>query len=232
MEAHVDGLRIADEDGWQLCRKELSWQESGEVFAAAVLALESGDPVKIQSVLSVAAKTLELSHGFISALGWLDYQQAEPHIKRLCASSPPAEKRIGIAAAAIHRKDPGRPLNEAISDPDVFLRARVLRAVGELGRIDLIPLIQRDLSSENLNCRFWSAWSIALRAGYESAIRVLQAVAESPGSYRERGLQMALRRMNLANAHSWQRQLARDPQTIRLAVSLRELSATQPKFCG
>src|SRR5690349_20924599 len=107
--AHIDGLRIAGEDGWQLCKRELAWKEPGEVFAAAVLALESGDQAKMQSVLAVAARTLELSRGFISALGWLEYQQAEPHINGLCVSSSPAERRIGIAAAAIYRKDPGRP---------------------------------------------------------------------------------------------------------------------------
>ena len=218
VEAHIDGLRIAGEDGWQLCKKELSWKEPGEVFAAAVAALDSGDQEEIESVLSVAAKSPDLSRGFISALGWLAYEQAEPHIKRLHASQPPSERRIGIAAAAIHRKDPGRPLNAAIADPDPLLRARALRAIGELGRIDLIPLMQRDLNAEDVNCRFWSAWSTTLLAGYGNAIQVLQAIAESPGPYRERALQMALRRMNLATAHSWQRQLARHPQTMRSAA--------------
>ena len=218
VEAHIDGLRIAGEEGWQLACKELTWKEPGETFAATVLAIESGDPPKIQPVMAVAAKTPELSRGFISALGWLDYKQAEPHIKNLCASQSPAQKRIGIAAAAIHRKDPGRPLNEAISDPDLLLRARGMRAVGELGRVDLVSLIQRDLSAEDATCRFWSAWSTALLAGYANATQVLQSISESPGPYRERALQIALRRMNLTTAHTWQQQLARNPQAARLAV--------------
>ena len=218
VEAHIDGLRIAGEEGWQLACKELTWKEPGETFAATVLAIESGDPPKIQPVMAVAAKTPELSRGFISALGWLEYEQAEPHIKDLCASAYPAEKRIGIAAAAIHRKDPGHPLNEAISDPDVLLRARALRAVGELGRIDLIPVIQRDMNADDVNCRFWSAWSTALLAGYGTAIEVLQSIAESTGKYRGRALQMALRRMNVVTAHAWQQRLARNPQTARQAV--------------
>jgi len=218
VEAHIDGLRIAGEEGWQLAGKELAWKEPGETFAAAVLAIESGDPPKIQSVMAVAVKSPELSRGFISALGWIEYQHAEPHIERLWESFLPAEKRIGISAAAIHRKDPGRPLNDAISDPDLLLRSRALRAVGELGRIDLIPVIQRDMNGDDVSCRFWSAWSTALLAGYGSAIEILQSIAESPGLYRERALQMALRRMNVATAHSWQQHLARNPPTARLAV--------------
>ncbi len=218
LDAHLDGLRVAGEEGWRFVEKELAWEEPCEVFAAAVLALESGDQTKIHSVLSVAAKTPDLSRGFISALGWLEYSQAEPHIKRLCASSSRAERRIGIAASAIHRKDPGRVLNDAVSDPDLLLRARAIRAVGELARIDLVSIIQRDLNADEIHCRFWAAWSTALLTGYSSATEVLRSIAESSGPYRERALQMALRRMNLAAAHVWQQQLARSPQNARLAV--------------
>ena len=175
-EAHVDGLSIAASDGWR--PRAVGSEEPGKVFAASAVALRVGDEFEIQQVLKVAEKDPALASGFISALGWLDYQQAEPHIKRLCVSSSPAEKRIGIAAAAIHRKDPGRPLNEAISDPDLLLRARALRAVGELSRIDLIPLIQRDLTAKDVNCRFWSAWSVALLAGYGNAIDIVNELCK------------------------------------------------------
>lgn len=218
LEANIDGLCIAGDEGWQLAAKELAWEEPGEVFAAAVLALESGDQAKIHAVLGVAAKTPELSRGFISALGWLDYQQVEPCIKRLCASQSPAQKSIGIAAAAIHRHDPGRALNEAVSDPDPLLRARALRAVGELGRIDLIPFIQSDLNAEDVNCRFWAAWSTALLVGYSSALEILQSLAQSAHGTRERALQIALRKMDLRSAQSWQQRLAQNPETLRAAV--------------
>jgi hypothetical protein len=37
LEADLDGLRIAGDAGWKICKQELTWQEPGEVFAAAVL---------------------------------------------------------------------------------------------------------------------------------------------------------------------------------------------------
>jgi uncharacterized protein (TIGR02270 family) len=244
LEAHLDGLRIAGDEGWKLCAKELSWEEPGEVSAAVVLALESGDQSKIQSVLQAATKSPDLARGFISALGWLAYEQAEPHLKALHASHSSAERRIGIAAAAIHRKDPGRALNDAVADPDPLLRARALRAVGELGRTDLVPLIQNDLNgvkdtdkakagskseaedevkAEAEACRFWAAWSTALLVGYGNAIQALQSIAESPSPFRERALHIALRRMDIASARSWQQRLAsaqpaKDPQATRSAV--------------
>ena len=38
LEAHIDGLLIAGEAGWEICKASLAIQEPGEVFAAAVLA--------------------------------------------------------------------------------------------------------------------------------------------------------------------------------------------------
>ena len=43
VEAHIDGLRIAGDEGWEICKEALSWEEAGEVFVAAVLAFESCD---------------------------------------------------------------------------------------------------------------------------------------------------------------------------------------------
>jgi uncharacterized protein (TIGR02270 family) len=217
VEAHIDGLRIAGEEGWELCAKEPAWEEASKVFAVAVLALESGDQSKIQHVLRAATKNLLLA-SCVSALGWLDYQRAEPYIKNFCASDSPGLRRICIAAAAVHRKDPGRPLDDAVIDPGLLLRARALRAVGELARMDLVPLIQQQLISEDDACRFWAAWSTSLLIGYADALQVLQSFAESDTPYRERAVQLALRRIDLSSAHSWQEQLAKNPQSARLAV--------------
>ena len=56
LEAHIDGLRIAGDDGWEICQQELSWEEPGEVFAAAVLALESGNAERIARCSRSAAR--------------------------------------------------------------------------------------------------------------------------------------------------------------------------------
>jgi uncharacterized protein (TIGR02270 family) len=218
VEAHIDGLRVAGEEGWQLSHNELAWKESGEGFAAAVLAFESASPINIAEVLSIAALAPDLARGAISALGWIDYPQAAPHIQKLCASELRSHRRIGIAAAAIHRQDPGKPLNDALSSGDPLLRARAARAVGELGRTDLVSLLQLDLNAKDPGYRFWSAWSSALLAGYSSTIQQLQTIAASPGRYRERALHMALRRLGLHSARAWHQQLAQDPQALRLAV--------------
>ena len=39
VEAHLDGLRIAGEPGWEICKEALGLEEPGEVFEAGGLGL-------------------------------------------------------------------------------------------------------------------------------------------------------------------------------------------------
>jgi uncharacterized protein (TIGR02270 family) len=114
IEAHLDGLRIAGDAGWQIVKEQLVWEEAGEVFTGAVLAFESGDEQRVGEVLESAMQSVELARGAISALGWLTYQQAQPHISKLIESDEPMRRRIGIAAAAVHRQNPGPALNKVV----------------------------------------------------------------------------------------------------------------------
>ncbi len=157
VEAHIDGLRIAGDEGWEICRDTLSWEEEGEVFVAAVLAFESGDNDRIQSVLEVVCESQEVYRGIVFALGWLSYQQAESHIQNLLNEQSPILRCIGIAASAIHRQDPGQLLYDALIDTDLLLKARALKAVGEIGRKDLILSVKRELQAEDERCRFYAA---------------------------------------------------------------------------
>src|SRR5829696_4357506 len=55
VEAHIDGLRIAGDAGWQICADQLAqFGEAGEVFTAGVLALELRDAEKLRKVLASA----------------------------------------------------------------------------------------------------------------------------------------------------------------------------------
>jgi uncharacterized protein (TIGR02270 family) len=190
------------------------------VFAAAVLAFESGDERKIDEVVQAASPKADLARGLISALGWLTYEQAVPHINRFLVAETAALRRVGIEAAAIHRQDPGKFLADAAADSDRPLRARALRAIGELGRLDLYRLLRENLNHEDGACRFSAAWSLALIDGDTASVQILQAIAESNHPKAAEALQMAARRMDLANAHSWQGRLASAPASIRMAVIL------------
>lgn len=197
----------------------LEWKEPGEVFAAAVLAFESNDPAKIQNVLQAGSADEVLTDGLISALGWLPFSQAEPHIKQLLAASAPAMQRIGIAAAAIHRQNPGAPLVHALSNPDPSPKARALRAVGELDLgSSFLAEAKKHYADRDDRVRFSAAWTAALLSGDSNALPILKTVAEANMPYSEKALQIAIRRMKMADANAWQTTLAKDAEMIRIAI--------------
>ena len=78
VDAHIDGLRVAGDAGWEICKEALGQEEAGVVFAAAVLAFESGEADRIRTVLDAGIASPETACGIVSALGWFSYQQSEP----------------------------------------------------------------------------------------------------------------------------------------------------------
>lgn len=207
VEAHIDGLRVAGEAGWEICEEALDWQEAGEVFAAAILAFESGEEARIQKVLDVGCSSFALSRGLISALGWIPYERVAEPIQNLLSAESPALRGVGIAACAVHRIDAGQHLNEAIADEDPYLRARALEAVGELGRQDLMPYLREHFQDDVESCRFSAARSAAL-LGDSEAGRILSTLAMNGFEKAEEAVKMAGRNLELNAAISWQKELA------------------------
>ncbi len=218
VEAYLDGLRIAGEDGWKMCEEQLAANEEGEAFVAGVLAFESGNPAYIAKVLGVVEKEPKLAGSLVSALGWLSFEQAQPHIQSLFQSNNPGQQSIAVAGMAVHRRDPGKFLRDAVLSKDALLRARAFRAAGELGRQDLLSQLSASLSSEDGAIRFSAAWSLARLSGDAQGLATLRGVAESPGPYRERALQLAVRRMDVEAAKVWQAALAKSKDRLRLAI--------------
>src|SRR5262249_29002378 len=171
VEAHLDGLRIAGEAGWAMCRRKLENGDAGEVFPLAVLAFESGDRQRMLDALTVGCVSAATRRALISALGWLDYDAVKPWIDRLLSAKNAIHRAVGVGACAIHRMDPGAVLAASIADPDPTLRARALRAAGELKRVDLLNHVRQHVSDDDAACRFWAAWTLTLhtdRAGLRS----------------------------------------------------------------
>jgi uncharacterized protein (TIGR02270 family) len=219
VEAHLEGLRIAGDWGWELCCEQLQQEGAGEVFAAAALAFGSGFPERIQKVLGTGCADPELGRGLISALGWLPPEGTAELLKDLLASADPAIRCVGIGGHAAQRRDPGAALADAIAHSDVQLRARALKAAGELGRVDLAREIQESISGEDEACAFWAAWSAA-RLGQRTprVLDRLASIALGGGSYSERALDMHLRCMELEQAIAWRGELRSDPAHHRLAA--------------
>jgi uncharacterized protein (TIGR02270 family) len=219
VEANVDGLRVAGDYGWRLCEQALGEKAVGEVFAAGILAFENGQQPRIDAVLEVAAAAPELERGLISALAWTPVAGIGERLAALVMSDNPAVRRIGLAANAVRREDPGPHFPRLLKDNDPRVRARALRAVAELGRRDMASLLVQALRDADHGCRFSAAWSAARFAQrQEPVISILVDVAQQAGTAQRHALAMAVRCLDVAAAKAWLKRLWQDPQFLRLAT--------------
>jgi uncharacterized protein (TIGR02270 family) len=217
VEAHIDGLRIAGDAGWKICKQALEFEEPGEVFAASVLAFEGGDAQCIETVIAAGAASEETWRGLVSAFGWLTQEQVNNLLPGLLKSEKSEYIHLGIAASAIHRQDPGAALVDALNGSESQSQARPLRAVGELKRHDLLPVLQRRFQSENTACCFWAAWS-ALLLGDFTAVETLKTFTSEESHFRQRAIKLVFRGIDSKVAQSELTELARQPSGLRHAI--------------
>ena len=218
VEAHVDGLRLGGEVAADCCRENLAnGAGPGEVFALAVLAFSLDQRELMLEALQVGCRSARLRRGLESALGWLNYDAVSTWIRRLHEAKLPIHRAVGLAAAALHRRDPGQALRAAIDDQDADLRSRALRAVGELGRTDLLGAVLDHAQEEHEECRFWAAWSAVL-LGHQGGVTMLASFVERPGPFTDRALALLLRAFPLEESRRWISLLAQDPTRLRSAI--------------
>lgn len=221
VEAHLDGLRIAGPEGWELCEQALEIGEAGEVFAVALLALESKEPHKLAKLLSLAETSPEAGKGLISALGWTEPAKLSGTVKQLLNSSSDFQRLIGLSACAVHRVNPGKILDDLIRNPNipVPLRTRALRTVGELKRRDLIHDIRDCFRSEETSIRFWAAWSAVLLGNRSEALDVLKTFVVTGSNQFPKALPLLLRALPVDQSGALLKGLAQYPERQRELVS-------------
>jgi uncharacterized protein (TIGR02270 family) len=216
--AHLDGLAVAGEFGWQACLMAVENPAVGEVFAATVRAIEDRNSTGLDKLLVLAEAVPELQVGLLSAFGWVSASLLQGTIKSLLDSPNPFRRWVGIAACAMHSVDPGSVLDQAITDADAQLRARGLRVAGECGRRELLGACVSALADNDAACRFWAARSAALLGERDKAIGVLKDLALQPGPGRPRALRLVLKLVDVAQATELLKALAQDPSNIRLLI--------------
>lgn len=217
LDAHIDALRISGEAGWEICQESFGMEEAGEVFVAAIVAFHGGRQQQIQAVLEIGAADAGLARGLVSAFGWLGWQLTDKYIRSCIDSDSLTLRGIGLAASVVQRRNPGNVLIDNLSCDNLLLRGRALKAIGELGRQDLLSLLQEDLPIVDQKCRFNGALSTLLLGG-NGAIPVLRDIAERGNEYSERACALALRGMKLQDGHAWLRELSQKKESVRLAV--------------
>lgn len=203
IEAHLDGVRVAGDVGLAIAAAALDEGEPGTAFTVVALAAERGDAAAFASAVALAEASRGVARAVVAGLAWVPFAQARGVLAPLLApGASPLHKRIGIAACAAHREHPGEALAYALFDEDAALKARALRAVGELGRLDLADAVRAELGIAGGDARrFWAAWSAAL-LGVEAAVPVLWSIADSGGPFAEQACALVMRRLDVREARA------------------------------
>jgi uncharacterized protein (TIGR02270 family) len=229
VEAHIDGLRTAESEGWSGLLDDLEEGGAGEYFAAGVLAAEGDDTKRMDQVIELAyARAAAIAkwpyhpaydpwHGLVSALSWTTRAHAARTIGYLLDTPRPRTRWLGVAACGARRmvKQPG--LETALADSEPLVRGRAAQTMGELGRSDMRAALNALLTDSDENCRYWSAWSAA-RLGTTEGLRALAEIARSPGGRHEQALNVVLRILPIERANTFLRPLARSPDHRRVVI--------------
>jgi uncharacterized protein (TIGR02270 family) len=219
VEAHIDGLRIAGDYGWQVVQTNLAAKESGEVFAAGVLALEGNEIDRLNLLYDAVEECPETVRGLISAFGWVDPQHLRGKVNGLLMSQNPFRREVGIAACAIHRVDPGRFLEQSLSDDDLSLKARAARTAGELGRVDLKSVLLDWIGHPDAGVGFWSAWSAVLLGDRGKGLHSLRSRIVDGAEFSMPALNLVLRVLEPSQVKELLTVLATHDDRIREAVA-------------
>jgi len=216
--AHLDGLVIAGEHARRLCDAALDTPTPGAVFTATVVAIENNAAEWLKCLYSLAEAVPETQPGLVAAFGWVEQHHLRGTVAELLAASSAFSRLTGMGICALHRVDPGRIRDNFLESTDLPLRARVLRAFGEVGIRDRLPACLRALSIEDPEGRFWGAWSAVLLGNRGVALESLTLLSGIPQRLRLRALQLALQAMEQESSHVLLRQLAHVPQNWRWLI--------------
>jgi len=216
VEAHLDALRIGGQDSWEIC-KELGWDLAGEYFTAMSIAIGLGKQEFVDEVLGAAEGDNDATRGVISALGWVEPRKLQGLVKTLLVDKSVHRRLIGIGACAIHRVPANSYLEKALQESDEVMLARALKAVGELGNANLLPMVQKHFEHADDACRFQAVRS-AVMLGDRSALEILLLFAGTENLYQRKAIEVALRAMEPTVAKDWIRSLATDKTQLRYAL--------------
>jgi len=221
IEAQFDGLLTAPEEAWNICFNAIDVHDSGEIFAAAVLAFSSMDVVKIRQVVERGMANKHTVLGLASALAWLPEHICHRWIKKFFTSKDLNHKYLAVVACSLRRDNPGDYLTSIFQRKDCIahelLYARALRLVGELKRRDLSLALSIALQSDKPATVFWAAWSSVL-LGEKSAVKFLRPFVLTKSLYQVKAIELAFRVLPISEAHNWIAVLAKDPEQIRNVI--------------
>lgn len=214
--ASIDGLLISGEEGMVTVTGLLEQADKGEMFAAALLAIESKNTNKIKSLLSLAKVNTATQDGLIGALDWTQ-QPPLGLLDWLGTQSDCFFQSTAIRGYAQHRIDPGTLLLNCIQKPDEKVQTVSLITAGKLGKQELMPLCENLTGHEDPAIRFAASYSATL-LGSQNGLKPLGEFAIQPGPHQHKALNLLLKAVPLSTAHKFIQSLSKNPDNQRAVI--------------
>ena len=227
--AHCDGLSVAGDDGWSVCDSGLEEPSVGALFLAAVRSIEAGHQDRLDRLFALVEAVPTTRDGLTSALEWLDRRWLVGVVVGLLSADDPVKRTVGIAASAMHGVDPGLVSGQRISDVSSLVRARALRAAGEIGCQDAGPQCAAAIRESDVECAFWGAWSSLLLGDAAAGLPVIKDAGVVSGPHRRRAFRLTLQAMSVRASHGFLQQFGGDPERLRWLVEGSGI-AGDPKY--
>lgn len=218
LEAHLEGLRVNADAGWQVARASLMSIEAEVMFVLGVLAFSGDSSDRVHDALVAAGTSDGADRGLLSALAWLGTSNSSRWVRALLQARAPEYRRLAIAALGLQRSASVSDVIPVLTDSDASLRARALRVIGECKLTDLAEPIRELLRDDDDVCRFWAARTLTL-LGDRNGLDALIAYVEQLGPRAWQAMQLGLRSAPLQRAREVVRNLAGNARSERLAIA-------------
>ncbi|NQY50168.1 MAG: TIGR02270 family protein [Colwellia sp.] len=221
IDANLDGLMCNFELAWDICLEELTYQQAGETFTAAIIAFRSRNVNKIKQVIDHAFSNDDTFKGLVSAMAWLPKNLINDWVERFLYSKDLNHKYLAIAFYGVKRKNPGNILQELFQREDCLahhkLLVRLLRLVGELKLYTFANQVQSLASHESPEIAFWANWSLVMLGEHKRVLTLLDFIKEE-SSWQGLAIQTVFKVLPIDMSRKWISEFAQKPEMIRTVI--------------
>lgn len=160
--AHLRGLEIAGDFGWEAARLGLGNADGGTSFVLGYLAFGQERSDRVAGTLRLAFAEPCFEAGLLDALRWLDPHRVSIHLETLRAHENPGVRRLVLAARAFHRLVDEQEVASALGTQDVSVRKVAMEAAGALRMRGLTGQIEAMCHAPEPELAMTAALSLAM----------------------------------------------------------------------
>jgi uncharacterized protein (TIGR02270 family) len=215
LQAHLDGLAVAGAEARPLLDADDA--SPGAVFAAGIHAVARQDQNELERLFGRDGSSRQREE-LTAALAWCEAGALHGLTTTLVSSQEGAWRIAAIAVCAMRGEDPGAAVKRWLADSSPIVRARALRAAGEIGQSEVLSVCTAASDDEDPECAFWAAWSAVLLGERGRALESVTTAGTTDHPHRARAFRLVLQARQPAEGHVVLQRLARDPQQLRWVV--------------